>query len=200
MSTILMVIVGLLITVTGIYIYNSNLTESTEKDEEENKKKGLNIHTKPNIKTNGYYVNRLEKLDPYGNNVKLTTILIFTNLGYVAFVDMEGHPKFTNEEIREVINTVDNEIDNEVDINDNLATYNKHNDNDSLIITFFNPEKKENHDILNPQLYTRFKGTIINNGLILNYMHTYFSFELKGIQETTDVKNMKFEFVKVDFV
>ena len=190
----------------GKFIYDTYLTNNTEKDWEEYKRKypheakvvetnkGLNLRTRANIRTDGYYVSRFDGPSFDGQNVKLTQILIFNDLGYVYYEDMEGHPEFDNEEMIKVLESF---------IGKDELNYNsgkiKLDQSGSIDIIMFDPEHYDNKESEEPLNYQRFQGTVITNGLTLDYKQKHFNQSLKKYNEHNVLADIKFEFFKVNF-
>ena len=64
---------------------------------------------------------------------------------------------------------------------------------------FFDRNEFANNDINFPRVYNEWYGTILNNGLLLSFDYSYFSYALSEYEKSNLFKNVKFDFIKCKF-
>ena len=202
---------SIVILIIGKFVYDSFLTNNTEKNWEKYKKenphkaiviensKGLNMNPNAEIRTDGYYLSKYETLnyneEPFTNHF----VLNFTKKGFVAIGEIEDINEWkkenTNESLKEGIIEV-NEL-NEIDYSPEVTKF--YIKNGGINMKFFDPEDFSNEDINNLQSYDEWYGTIIHNGLLLSFDRAYFNNALAEYVKENQIKNLKFDFKQVFF-
>ena len=202
---------SIVILIIGKFVYDSFLTNNTEKNWEKYKKenphkaiviensKGLNMNPNAEIRTDGYYISKYETLNYKGEPFTIHFYLIFNKKGFVVFGEIEDInewiKKNTNESIKEAIIEF-----NELNENDYSSQVRKfYIKNGGINMKFFDPEDFSNEDINNLQSYDEWYGTIIHNGLILSFDRAYFNIVLAEYVKENRIKNLKFDFKQVFF-
>jgi hypothetical protein len=194
------------------FIYDSFLTNNTEKNWEKYKQenphkaiaiensKGLNINPNATIRTDGYYLSNFSGTDYNGYSFTMHFFLIFTKKGFVGFDDIEDIVQWKRENTNETLKEAIFEID-EIDKIENSPTLTKYSiSNGGISMKFFDLNLSENSiEIQNPKLYDEWYGSIIHNGLVLSMDRAYFSEALGDYTKDNLVKNLKFEFIQVKF-
>jgi hypothetical protein len=195
----------IVILVIGKFIYDTFLTNNTENNWNAYKRqnphqasvleqnKGLNIRS-DNIRTDGYYVSRHIGQDPYGQNIEVTIIVIFNELGFAHYEDMEGHPEITNENVRPVLEELRHM--NEDGLSRSFGKF-KMDKSGAIDIIMYDPDHRANKDNLEPKNYQRLQGKVMSNGLILDIKSKHFNQGLGAYHEHTLIADIKFNFIEV---
>ena len=127
----------------------------------------------------------------FGTKILLSSVLVFNEIGYVFYEDMQGHPQLENEEMKDFIT----DFKNKNDVSTKTAKYVL--DNNTISMKFFDPNDDMNKaEILE---YTELSGLKVNNGLELDFFVSRYSRVLGDIEKLIVMKGLKFEFKKVSF-
>ncbi|RZL30959.1 MAG: hypothetical protein EOP00_35695 [Pedobacter sp.] len=203
------------IIIIGKFIYDSYLTNNTEKNWDSFKKanpqkaiviensKPFNLNTDAKLRKDGYYIAKFGGSNDSEENSQIHFLLLFTKNGFVAFEELENYGDFSKESPQEMQQML---IDaDQLGLESLSSNFGKYKINDGKVIaTFFDPNDNTNKD-LQGQLYdelvtyTEWNGTIIHNGLILDFVTAYYDFRVRDWPRQLQISNLKFEFVQIQF-
>ncbi len=203
---------SIIIIIIAKFIYDSFLTNNTEKNWEKFKNenphkavavensKAFNLNPNAEIRTDGYYICKYFYNNYQGENSLIHFFLMFTKKGFVAFDEIENMNEWrktnTNEFLKQTIFQV-NEID-KIENTENLTNYKI--SNGGISMKFFDPNDFANENNLdNPQCFNEWHGSIIHNGLILSLDKSYFNDLSCEYEKENTLKNLKFDFNQVKF-
>ncbi|WP_431133680.1 hypothetical protein [Psychroserpens mesophilus] len=190
-------IVIIVLIVIGKFIYDSYLTNNTEKRWEEHKNmNSINVpetkitynDIKPfnNVRIDGYYVHNYKGLDIYNNSFEIIQLLLFLDDKYVCLIEPESYLVTTDErmkvfmsKLKESIKIIKSDEYNHLD--DSLGTYQV--DNNKIEIKFFNPKDENNSDINNPKVYKKLYGSIQKDKLVLNQLDRIYDYSIGNFRE-----------------
>jgi hypothetical protein len=202
---------SLVLLIIGKFIYDSFLTNNTQKNWEEYKKenphkaiviensKGLNMNPNAEIRTDGYYLAKYESLDYKGEPFTIYFFLNFTKKGFVAFSEIEDIDEWLEENNNETLKENIIEVNKIDEINYSPDATKFYIKNGGLTMKFFDPDEYSNKDENNLKTYDEWHGTIIHNGLLLSYDKAYFNNALTEYTKENRIKNLKFDFKQVYF-
>lgn len=198
------------------FIYDSFFTNNAEENWDKFKadnpnqavlvdtNKGLNMNINAKVRTDGFYLCKHEFFhQSERRNMTMYFYLLFSRRGAVVFEEIDS--KSASEMItiarenedyrRDVINF--NNL-NEIEYSPNSTSYKVKNG--GVEMKFFDPNDFLNRDNTSkPSCYTKLYGTIVHNGLILEYENKYFNYSLKKLVVKKLAENLKFNFYPVNF-
>ena len=160
------------------FIYDTYLTNNTERDWQEYKSgnpheervlennKGLNFNTDYSVRKDGIYVFRHEGVSQYGEPFKLTMLLLFNYKKRAIKVEMEGYPEIDKTTISEIIQDIAEYTILDRDCAEYLI------DNGKIKMKFMNSSTHGDE-------YT---GSVLKNGLILTRIVHYWD-EMLGCKK-----------------
>ncbi|HEY9184327.1 MAG TPA: hypothetical protein VIM94_03275 [Salegentibacter sp.] len=156
-----------------------------------------NSAQKPALRRDGYYLASIKTED----NKPLFFVLFFTSKGFVAYQELEefDDSELTPEDYKQIL--AEGEALDEIEISNNLSKFYKKGAD--LSMKFYNPEESSNIDPIEkvpyeePNVYTKWSGEIINDGLLLDLEVRGFNSSLKNYSEEKLIKNLKFEFIPI---
>ena len=173
--------------------------DNLPKSGENNNSKRHNINSNVMIRTDGYYLGKITK--PNLDNVMTTLhfLLIFTKKGFVCYQEIEDIIEWrkynSNDSIRDGIIEI-NKIQ-EIEINPYLTNFKVKNE--EITMKFFDIEDFANDDVQEPRVYNEWYGSILEEGLLLSFDYSYFSYALSEYEKSNLFKNVKFDFIKCKF-
>lgn len=198
------IILAVVILIIGKFIYSNYFTNNKEKDWDENKKKnphkaklienkgGYKTNLNSILRTDGYYISKFSV-----DSEHVHFLLIFTKNGFVAFSELDDYEEYIrengNEAFRQAV--IDGNHIKEIELSESMGKYVIRNG--EVTATFFDPNDFANKDSAVPNCYKEWEGTIIHNGLILNYSTSYYSNALKDYTRETKLKDLKFKFIEI---
>lgn len=194
MTTIIIIIVLIVI---GKFIYDSYLTNNTEKTWSDYKKSNSTIVSNSNsndkefiapncVSFEGYYQFNYKGFDINNNPLEFMQLLLFIDNKYVCIIEPEGNPKAIDKrmklfmsKIKESLKAIKSDEYNHLD--SSLGIYKIYNN--KIEIKFFDPKDKDNSDIDNPQVYKKLYGILEKNKLVLNQLDRIYDFSKGGFKE-----------------
>ena len=205
------IFLSLILIIIFKFVYDSFLTNNTEKNWENYKKenphkakviehsKGFNINPDAKIRTDGYYLSKYETLDFNYEPFTIYFFLNFTKKGFVAIGEIEDINEWktnnTNDSLKEGIIEV-NKLD-KIDFTPEVTKF--YIKNGGINMKFYDPEDSSNEDIRNIKSLNEWYGSILHNGLILSFDKSYFNYSLSDYVKENQIKNLKFDFVQINF-
>lgn len=210
MTSILYIISILAIALIGKFIYDSYLTDNTDKIWKnyklQNPQKAIvlensspfNFNTKAEIRSDGFYQSQYEVSNHSGDKVILPCIFILNPFGLIA--------QYRNEDAEDFLDATDAEITdlivemNSVENCEVTKETTKYVVKNGLISMFFydsNEYPSENIDDV--FVYIKWEGTVIHNGLILSAYKKEYDRIAKDYVEEIVFTNLKFDFKSVEF-
>jgi len=193
MTTFLTFIGLIALFIVGKFIYDTYLTNNTERDWQEYKRanpheanvlesnEGLNFKTDYKVRKDGIYVHRHAGVSQYGQAFKITMFLIFNNKNRVFKSDIEGFPEIDKSGTRELLQ----ELSEQTELNSNCTEY--FCEKGQITMKFMNSSTHGEE----------YSGSIIKDGLILTRKVHYWDEMQKGPNTRLSLQDMKFEFIKV---
>lgn len=163
----------LIVVIIGTFIWNMITKKDGDKQE--------NDSMKENIRTDGYYKAILSGTSVYGHPFELSLFLFFNNLGYVCYFDEEGDKNLDNDTIKEIVS----DISEAEEANSSMAKYVL---NDGAIDMIFYQDDK--------RFFSQWIGTLIEDGLTLNWINQSYSYQDNKLEKTQDWENVQFSFIK----
>lgn len=188
---------GLIALIYAYNIYKTGKDENlTKTNLEESKRidggKKLDFNNNIELRNDGYYLCRYNGTSKFGTKILLSSVLVFNEIGYVFYEDMQGHPQLENEEMKDFITDFKNK--NEISTKNAKYAVN----NNIISMKFFDPNDDMNKaEILE---YTELSGLKVNNGLELDFFVSRYSRVLGDIEKVTVIQGLKFEFKKITVV
>lgn len=192
------------------FIYDSFLTNNTEKNWDAYKKSNpnqaivletngaFNLKTKASLRTDGYYLAYHKGIDFEEKPCTIPLIFIFTNKKLVAFCEDEQANEIISsklENLKEQLIAVD--LIEDIEISLNTSKYEI--ENGGIWMQFFDPNDYSNTSGDEILAYNEWKGTILHNGLLLTFSQAGYSNALKDYTKQIILKDLKFDFVQINF-
>ena len=192
------------------FIYDSFLTNNTEKNWDAYKKSNpnqaivletnspFNLNTKATLRTDGYYLTYHKGKDYEGKFYTIPLLFVFNNKGLVAFCeDDQANAIITSEveNLKEQLIAID--LIEDIEISTSTSKYETRNG--AIWMQFFDPSEYSNtlgDEIL---VYNEWKGTILHNGLLLTFSLAGYDSSLKEYTKQKVLKDLKFDFVQINF-
>jgi hypothetical protein len=199
--------------IVGKFIYDTFLTNNTEKNWDAYKKSNphgsivsehsnaFNLNTNAKLRTDGYYLSVFNGTDYNGDIFKIFFIMFFTKNGFVAideFEDLENYMALNKNDFKQVL--IDADLVLEADIASGIVKYQIKNGGISM--QFYDPNEYSNLDLKNnsllePNVFNEWKGTILHNGLLLTFSESFYNEPLKDYTKESRIKDLKFEFTQI---
>jgi hypothetical protein len=176
------------------FIYDTFLTNNTEKNWQEYKSsnpheaqvlernEGLNFKTDYKVRTDGVYMCKHEGISQYGEPFKFTIVLIFNNKNRVIKAETEGIYEIEKSQIREMINEIKDLTELDADCTEFFC------DKGKITMKFMN---SSTHGV-------EFSGSVLKNSIILTRTVHYFDHTLERQNTEVTLKNMNFELIKAE--
>ncbi len=202
-------ILAIILLTIGKFIYDSFLTNNTEKNWEKFKKdyphkattiensKGFNMNPNAKIRTDGYYVNKYNGLDYKGEPITFYNLLFFSKNGFVVYLEVDNIIEWRRENTDDSVKTFLFELDKIKKIENPSQITNYQVSKGSISMKFYDDDDYFNDAEI--KCYERWRGSIIHNGLILSLVKFGFNSALKDYVEETMLRNLKFEFNQIRF-
>lgn len=203
-------ILSVVILFIGKFIYDSFLTNNTERNWDAYKKSNpnqvrvvennsaFNLNTKANLRTDGYYLAKYKGTNPKGEFFTIPFLFVFNNKGVVAFMEDDEAHDFANcdvENLKEQL--IEYDLQEVSETNLGFSKYQIKNGGVSMI--FYDSEEYSNRMNDEIMTYNKWEGTILNNGLLLTFSQAGYSNSLGDYTSEIVLKDLKFDFVQIKF-
>lgn len=192
MMTFFAIIGVVALIIFGKFVYDSYLTDNTERDWQEYKRinphkaltlennQGLNLRTSFGVRSDGYYICRYRGHSNNGNFLNINFILCFNSMNKVVTIEGENGRGFTAEEMQDFIRNNYSRSDNSHD----CAGYEIKNGQISM--KFVNQSGNG----------YEYVGSVLKDGFIVKRIAYAFDWSLMEKTTTVALSEMKFTFVK----
>lgn len=204
-------ILSIVTLIIGKFIYDSYFSDNTDKNWEKFKKanphraavidnsKGFNMNPIAKIRTDGYYIGKHSGRNFNGDSYTVNILFFFNKNGIVEYEDTNDLLNWEKENSDEILKEyiIDfNEI-NEIDLSPRATHYEINKG--GILMKFYDPEDYSNINAEEPQVYDEWSGSVIHNGLILSFERSNFNVAYKGYTKQSILKDLKFDFVSINF-
>lgn len=202
-------ILAVVILFIGKFIYDSFLTNNTEKNWDVYKKSNpnqarvletnsaFNLNTKATIRTDGYYLANFKGKNKEGQ-YSIPFLLIFTSNGLVVFFEDDNADDFVNAGVQKIKEQLI-ESDSVKDCEPNLQASKYEIKDGAVSMFFYDSSEFSNRMDDEIRTYNKWEGTILNNGLLLNFIQAGYSGSLNEYTSEIVLKDLKFDFVQIKF-
>jgi hypothetical protein len=203
-------ILSVVILFIGKFIYDSFLTNNTEKNWDAYKKSNpnqaivletnsaFNLNIKATLRTDGYYLANHTGKDYQGKFYTIPLLFVFNNKGLVAFCEDDEANSIITSQMQDLKEQLI-EIDLIEDIEISTTTSKYRTENGAISMQFYDPSEASNTVDDELLVYNEWKGTILNNGLLLTFSQAGYNSSLKDYTKQIVLKDLKFDFVQIKF-